>query len=653
MGKAIGIDLGTTNSCAAIIEGGRPRMITYRGGTTIIPSVFAIDEQGRRLVGHDAKRQAQLNPQNTVLGAKRLIGRNFHSKTIEKIRQVFTYEMMEGETSEVLIKVNNQIFTLEQISAAILVAIKEYAEEALEDVVDQAVITVPAYFNDRQRQAVRGAGKLAGLKVLRVLNEPTAAALAYGLGKSLSQRVAVYDLGGGTFDISVIDIKDRIFEVIATGGDTFLGGVDFDGRIMQWALEQFLSEHGIDLSWNRVAIQRIRDASEAAKIELSHVKESRIHIPFITRGPDGPLDVDLTLTREKLDSLTGDLVERTISTCERIFREACTTKDKIDEILLVGGQSRMPLVQRRVAELMGRPPCKGVHPDEAVAIGASIMAHSLSGQRGSDVTLLDVLPMPIGINKVDGTMHVLFARNQPLPDYKTRTLTTSKDNQRSIMLRIYQGDSKLVAENELLGTFVFSGIRAAPKGQVQVEVTFHIDSEGILNLTAKDKATEQVVASTLKLGRTRKEGQDEPEKPVPPPSEPPPSPKAPVARAEPPSKATPDPEGTEEAAPRPKAAPPPLPKLGSPSFSAEAPVEEPTRPEEPRPEEPRPEESKPASEPQAAPEEPSKPEATTGPEEPRPEEPAPGAPAPPTLPAESPSGLLSKVVGWFRGFFGK
>ena len=501
MGKAIGIDLGTTNSCAAIVEAGKPRVITYKGGATTIPSVFAINERGERLVGYDAKKQAQLNPTNTVAAAKRLIGRNFHSKTIEKVRQVFTYELVEGEQSEVLIKIRNQIFTLEQISAAILRKIKEVAEESLAAEVDQAVITVPAYFNDRQRQAVRAAGKLAGLKVLRVLNEPTAAALAYGLGKNLNQRIAVYDLGGGTFDISIIDIKGKIFEVIATGGDTFLGGVDFDDRIMQWVLEQFHAQHTIDLSFDRVAVQRIRDAAEAAKIELSTTQRTNIHIPFITMGEAGPLDINLELTREKLEELTGDLVERTVTHTERILREANTSKVQVDEILLVGGQSRMPLVQRRITEFMGKPPCKGVHPDEAVGIGAAIMSHSLVAAQSDDVTLLDVLPMPIGINKVDGTMHVLFPKNQPLPDYKTRVLTTSKDNQRTIMLRIYQGEHDKCEENELLGEFKFSGIRPGPKGKVQIEVTFHIDSEGILNLTARDKATGQTVEGTLKLGK--------------------------------------------------------------------------------------------------------------------------------------------------------
>lgn len=501
MGQAIGIDLGTTNSCAAIMDNGRPRVLTYKGGDSTIPSVFAIDEKGNRLVGQEAKRQAQLNPTNTVMAAKRLIGRNFHSKTIDKVRQIFTYEMMEGENSEVLIKVKGEVFTLEQISAAILHRIKDVAEEVLNDEVDQAVITVPAYFNDRQRQAVRNAGKLAGLKVLRILNEPTAAALAYGRGKSLAQRVAVYDLGGGTFDISVIDIKDRIFEVIATGGDTFLGGVDFDDRLMQHVLERFHNEHGVDLAWDRIAIQRIRDGAESAKIELSSMQETRIHIPFITQSGDTPLDVDMVITRGDLETLTQDLVKRTIDTCSRIFKEAGTTIGEVDEVLLVGGQSRMPLVQKQITDFLGKSPSKNVHPDEAVAMGAAIMAHSLSSSSNNEVTLLDVLPMPIGINKVDGTMHVLFQKNQPLPDYKTRTLTTSKDNQRSIMLRLYQGESRLVAENERLGTFVFSNIRPAARGQVQIEVTFHIDSEGILNLSARDKETSQTVDATLKLGK--------------------------------------------------------------------------------------------------------------------------------------------------------
>ncbi len=503
MGKAIGIDLGTTNSCCAYVENAKPRVLTFRDGSRTIPSVFAIDKTGSRLVGADAKAQAAENPMNTIAASKRLIGRSFGSQAMDRFQQVFTYELMEGESSEVLIKVSDQVFTLEQISAAILRRIKEGAEEVLEDEVDQAVITVPAYFNDRQRQAVRSAGKLAGLKVLRVLNEPTSAALAYGLGKTLHQRVAIYDLGGGTFDISIIDIKDKIFEVIATGGDTFLGGVDFDDRLMQFVMQCFVDQTGVDVSYDRRAVTRLRDACESAKIRLSTDVRTRIHLPEIAvDDEENVLDLDMDVSRDQLEELTHDLIDRSIATCERILQEAGSTRESLDEILLVGGQSRMPLVRSKVEGFLGRPPSQNVHADEAVAIGAAIMAHSLSSKAGpQDMTLLDVLPMAIGINKTDGTMHVLFAKNQPLPDYKTRTLTTSKDDQRSIMLRIYQGESKYIAENDMLGTFVFSGLREALRGEVKIEVTFHIDSEGILNLTARDIATGTLVESRLKLGK--------------------------------------------------------------------------------------------------------------------------------------------------------
>jgi molecular chaperone DnaK len=506
MGRAIGIDLGTINSCCAVVEKGKPRVITYRNGSRTIPSVFAIDKSGNRLVGDEAKEQASKNALNTVAASKRLIGRTYGSKAIDKMQQVFTYELQEGESSEVLVKVADQVFTLEQISAAILRRIKEAAEDSLGEEVDQAVITVPAYFNDRQRQAVRAAGKLAGLKVLRVLNEPTAASLAYGLGRSLSQRVAIYDLGGGTFDISIIDIKDKVFEVIATGGDTFLGGIDFDDRVMHWVLQEFVDDTGVDVSYDRTAVTRIREASELAKIRLSEDSKTRVHIPWIGDDDEGqPLDIDLELTRHKLESLTADLVDRSIVTCERILYESGGTRDNIDEVLLVGGQSRMPMVRAKVQKFLGRAPSQKVHPDEAVAIGAAIMAHSLAGKKGqggpSDVTLLDVLPMPIGIRRADGTMHVLFQKNQPLPDFKTRTLTTSRDDQRSIELRIYRGESKKVDENELLGTFRFRGLRPGPKGSVKIEVTFHIDSEGILNLTARDVQTGELVESRLSLSK--------------------------------------------------------------------------------------------------------------------------------------------------------
>jgi len=499
MGRAIGIDLGTTNSCAAVIEGNQPKIIMYRGGSYTIPSLFAIDEGGRMLVGHDAKKQAALNPQDTVFAPKRLIGTNFHSTQVEKIRQMFTYNMVEGNEGEVLIKVKDQVFDLREVSAQILGKIKEVAEEYLGEEVTNAVITVPAYFNDKQRQAVRMAGKIANLNVLRILNEPTAAALAYGLGKNLRQRLAVYDLGGGTFDISIIEIRDKVFEVVATGGDTFLGGIDFDDRIMGDIMEKFMAEHGVDLSYDRVAIQRLREAAERAKITLSTTKEAAIEVPFIARGPKGILNLDMKMSRENLEQLVGELVERTVTTCQRIFGEAKMQPSDIDEVLLVGGQSRMPLVQQSVKSYFQRDPCKGVHPDEAVAVGAAIMAHSLTHASSQKVTLLDVLPMPIGIAKVDGSFLRLFPKNCPIPHVRRLTLTNSKDNQKTIMLKIYQGDSDIAVENELLGTFVFSGIRAMPRGKVKVDVWLNIDSEGILSLTAKDKETNDPVDVHLKL----------------------------------------------------------------------------------------------------------------------------------------------------------
>ncbi|MCB9665612.1 MAG: Hsp70 family protein [Alphaproteobacteria bacterium] len=501
MGRAIGIDLGTTNSCAAVVDESGPRVITYPNGAKTIPSVFAIDKSGDRLVGEEARAQAALNPSNTVAAAKRLIGRSFGSKAVERMQQVFTYELLEGAESEVLVRVSDQVMTLEQISAAILMRIKDNAERALGEEVDQAVITVPAYFNDRQRQAVRAAGRLAGLHVLRVLNEPTAAALAYGLGRTLDQRVAIYDLGGGTFDISIIDIKDKVFEVVATGGDTFLGGVDFDDRVMQWVLKQFLEQHDIDLSYDRGAITRIRDAAELAKIALSADEVTRIHIEQIADDDGEILDLDVELTRARLEELTGDLVRRSIDTCERILLEAGTDRTHIDELLLVGGQSRMPMVRRELEGFLGRTPSEKVHPDEAVALGAAIMAKSLSarGVPEKDVTLLDVLPMAIGLAKPNGMMYVLFPKNEHLPAKKTRVLTTSKEDQKTLVLRMYQGESDDCDENDLLGSFVFYGLRRGPKGEVRLEVTFHIDSEGILNLSARDKDTGESVASRIRL----------------------------------------------------------------------------------------------------------------------------------------------------------
>jgi len=516
MGRAIGIDLGTTNSCAAYIKDGRPCMVTFSNGSKSVPSVFAIDKEGNRLVGEEAAAQAAANPMGTVNAAKRLLGQSFESEAVDQMQQVFTYEMVEGANSEVMVKVAEQVLTLEQVSAAILRRVREEAEDALDEDIDMAVITVPAYFNDKQRQAVRAAGKLAGLNVLRVLNEPTAAALSYGLGRSLQQRIAVYDLGGGTFDISVIQIRDKVFEVVATGGDTFLGGVDFDDRLMQFVLQSFADESGIDVSYDRTAVRRIRDASETAKIELSDEMSTTIHLAKIGKDDDDKwLDLKITVTREQLEALTKDLVERSISTCRRILAEI--SKDRnipLDDVLMVGGQSRMPLVRRSLAKFLGRKPRARVDPHEAVALGAAIMAHSLAASMPDDakITLLDVLPMPIGIARPDHSMHTLFHKNQPLPETKSRTLTTNQDNQSSIILRLYQGESDDARKNVSLGTFVFSGLPAAPKGDVKVKVTFHVDSEGMLNLSAIEEGTGKQVESRVKIGERRKKRDTEPKR---------------------------------------------------------------------------------------------------------------------------------------------
>jgi len=499
MGRAIGIDLGTTNSCAAVIENNQPTIIMYRGGSYTIPSLFAIDKEGKTLVGQEAQKQAALNPRDTVFAPKRMVGRDFHSPQVEKIRQLFTYDMIEGQQGEVLIKVKDHVLDLREISGHILQKIKEVAEEYLREEVTEAVITVPAYFNDKQRQAVRTAGKVAGLEVLRILNEPTAAALAYGLGKNLRQRLAVYDLGGGTFDISIIEIRDKVFEVVATGGDTFLGGIDFDDRIIGRVIDEFRRDHSVDLFSDPVAIQRLREASERAKIILSAAPETQIEVPFIARGKQGILNVNHGMSRIELEELVHDLVGRTISTCEQIFSEANMKPEAIDEVLLVGGQSRMPLVQQSVRTYFGREPCKGVHPDEAVAVGAAIMAHSLTQAMANQVTLLDVLPMPMGIARGDGSFLPLFPRNCPIPMVRKLSLTNSKDAQKTIMLKVFQGDSDIAVENEALGTFVFTGLRELPKGQLKVQVWLNVDSEGILTITAKDKATEAPLEVNLKL----------------------------------------------------------------------------------------------------------------------------------------------------------
>jgi len=505
MTHAIGIDLGTAYSSAAFIDKGEPKLIIAKGGTHSIPSVFAIDKDGNPLTGEQAAELVTQDPSNTVSGTKRLVGRTFGSSQLEQVQQHFLYDMVEGRSSEVLLQVNKQLFTLEQISAAILTHLREMAEEVTGHPIVKAVIAVPAYYNDRQRQAVRAAGKLAGLKVLRVLNEPTAAALTYGLNQSLQQRVAIYDLGAGTFDVTVIELRGNVFEVLATGGDSFLGGMDFDDRIVRHVLHYFLDETGVDLSFDRNALARIRQACEVAKIQLSTHDRTRLEIPRLCLdSDDNPIDLRYDLGRPELEELTSDLVEKTISTCKQIFRDADDHGKPVDKLLVIGGQSQMPMVHRKLEAFFGNAPSTELDAETSVAIGAALMADALDNagiDAEQELTLLDVLPIPIGLDRGDDSMHILFGKHEPLPCQRTRTITTSEDDQTSLLLRVYQGQSRFVTRNELLGTFVFTGIEMAPKGEKKLNVSFSVDSEGILSVKAKDDATGELVDSRIKLSR--------------------------------------------------------------------------------------------------------------------------------------------------------
>ncbi len=497
----IGIDLGTTNSCAAVVEAnGQVKLIPYKGGDFTIPSIFAIDDKGRELIGHEAKRQWQLNPRNTVYAAKRLIGRTFKSDVVDTMKKVVAYEMDEGTKNDVVIKVGKQKLAMAEISSRILNKIRDVAQDYLQQKVDRAVVTVPAYFTDRQRQAVKDAGKLIGLEVVRIINEPTSASLAYGVGKNLNERVIIYDLGGGTFDVSIIEIRDRVFEVKATGGDIFLGGIDFDNAMILHVIEDFKQKHGIDLSTDPVAMQRIKDLAERTKIDLSARIEAPFHIPFVSMTPQGqPLNIEMTFTRKLLEQLTSKLVDRTIEVVHRVLADAGLATKDIEEVMLVGGQTRMPVVQERLTKFFGKPPSKGVHPDEAVAIGAALYAHSLETNTSLKLQLLDVIPMAIGIEKADGKFHVVFQRNAAIPNAKAITATTSFDGQTELAMRIYQGDHDDVTENELLGDFLFSGIKTGPRGAAQVQVTFDVSVEGILTMSAQDPATGRQMKTTIRV----------------------------------------------------------------------------------------------------------------------------------------------------------
>jgi molecular chaperone DnaK len=489
MGKIVGIDLGTTNSVIAVMEGGDPTVITTAEGGRLCPSVVAFNKNGERMVGQTAKRQAVVNPENTLYSVKRLIGRRFAETEVE--RKMLSYQVVEGPAGDarIHVPVMNRTYTPQEISAMVLAKLKADAEAYLGEPVTQAVITVPAYFNDSQRQATKDAGKIAGLEVLRIINEPTAAALAYGLDKKASETILVWDLGGGTFDVSVLEVGDGVVEVKSTNGDTHLGGDDWDQRLVDWIAEEFRKEQGIDLRQDRQALQRLKEAAEKAKIELSTMLETEINLPFITADASGPKHLQMKLTRSKFEQLTEHLVQRCRGPFERALADAKIKPTQIDEVVLVGGATRMPMIQQLVRELTGgKEPHKGVNPDEVVAIGAAIQAGVLGGEV-KDVLLLDVTPLSLGVETLGGVMTVLIPRNSTIPTHKAEIFSTAEDSQTAVDIKVYQGERPMAADNMLLGQFRLDGIPPAPRGLPQIEVSFDIDANGILNVSATDKAT--------------------------------------------------------------------------------------------------------------------------------------------------------------------
>ncbi|ATB48097.1 TIGR02266 family protein [Corallococcus macrosporus] len=494
-GVVIGIDLGTTNSCAAFVRNGKPGVLPSREGHNTVPSIIAVNTRGKLVVGHPAKGQMLTNPRQTVYGAKRLVGRPFASPVVEQIKDRFHYEISASDNGDAGVKLGEQVYTLQQISALILREVREVAQNQLGHPVSRAVVTVPAYYNDNQRQAVREAGKLAGLYIERILNEPTAAALAYGYGRKLNQRVLVYDLGGGTFDASVLELNDNVYEVISTGGDTFLGGIDFDNAIVTYLLDEFQKATGRAFQGDRVALQRINDAAERAKCALSERSEVRVHVAFVTMIDNKPCDLDVMLSRQKLVALTEELVDRTLQVCDEVLQAKKVTPQDIDEVILVGGQSRFPLVHEKITKFFGKPPSKGVHPDEAVALGAALLAHSLGQLEG--VVLIDVLPMAIGVGLPGGRFKAVMERNTALPSTKSYTLATHRDGQTELELTVFQGDSDKAADNEYLGTLKLEGLPKLPRGAVQVNVTFEVSNESLLKVTAREATSGREVTSTF------------------------------------------------------------------------------------------------------------------------------------------------------------
>ncbi|HEY0441101.1 MAG TPA: molecular chaperone DnaK [Xanthobacteraceae bacterium] len=488
MGKVIGIDLGTTNSCVAVMEGTTPKVIENAEGMRTTPSIVAFTDDGERLVGQPAKRQAVTNPERTIFAVKRLIGRRYDDPMVEKDKKLVPYKIVRAGNGDAWVEVDGKSYSPSQISAFILQKMKETAESYLGQKVEQAVITVPAYFNDAQRQATKDAGKIAGLEVLRIINEPTAAALAYGLDKQKTGIIAVYDLGGGTFDISILEIGDGVFEVKSTNGDTFLGGEDFDMRLVNYLADEFQKEQGINLRNDKLALQRLKEAAEKAKIELSSTTQTEINLPFITADASGPKHLTLKLTRAKFEALVDDLIQQTVEPCRKAIKDAGVSAAEINEVVLVGGMTRMPKVQEVVKQFFGKEPHKGVNPDEVVAIGAAVQAGVLQGDV-KDVLLLDVTPLSLGIETLGGVFTRLIDRNTTIPTKKSNVFSTAEDHQNAVTIRVFQGEREMAADNKMLGQFDLVGIPPAPRGVPQVEVTFDIDANGIVNVSAKDKGT--------------------------------------------------------------------------------------------------------------------------------------------------------------------